>query len=325
MATAIIDPSKARLFPEMLIEALSQDSITTGSEKVASYVLRDKHVLLEDPQVESTSGLDLIISPDGGERTRIRSNAVISTDARRATKIRARQTLDVSMQMASGSASNIWTRYNLTVRKPLTVDKLRYDMSLDALEAQVADSLLLEDHLSIGTIPYHESLLNIDPSKKFDEIIPVEKSMTALSAASEAVIGGAEITARPGELVVLLGVMLDTSIFATAVAPANDTYLVVERDGQPDYMKLDYTAMADGLYHKCYVPAVEKLRVTVESATGSGAAAYPAGFYYGTRKLGLADYVRWDLPVPTPTLRADIETLKAKQPRIFASIKAGVL
>ena len=86
--------------------------------------------------------------------------------------------------------------------------------------------------------------MNIDPAKMFDQVIPVEKSMAALAAGGEAQIGGSQIPAN-GNLIVLLGIMVDTSVFA---ATPDDTFIVVDRDADSDYVKVDITGMPDNLY-----------------------------------------------------------------------------
>jgi hypothetical protein len=322
MAIPFVDPNRVKYPPEMLIEAINQVAVTTGGDTVASYRFTNKHVTFENPHVESTANLDFIVATDSGEKVRIRSNVPTDTDPLRRTKVLARNTLDVSMQMTVGAGANVWSRYNITVRKPLPVDKLRYDENLDANEVPISDSLNLDQALSIGTIGYHPSLLNIDPGKMFDEIITVERLLTAMAANSESVIGGAQVLINPGTVAVLLGVMIDTTNIS---ASASDTYLMVDRDGDYGYMQMDVTALPDNLYVPCFVPAIETLKVWVKTITGSAGQTVPAGFIYGVRPLNISDHLLWGIPYSSNIKTAEVNELLSKNQRTANMIKAGVI
>jgi len=322
MASPNVDPSKARYFPEMLIEAVNQSSISTSGETIAQYRLEDRHAAIEQAEVVTqTANLDMVISTDGSERARLRSDAQTLLDVRRRMKLNARQQIDFTgIMTAGGPTTNVRCRWNLTFRKPLSVDKLRSGIQLDTEELAIAEELRLVDNLALGSIPYHQSLLDIDANKMFDEVIFVERNQAIIAAGAEATIGGAKINAN-GQLIVLLGVMLDTAILGAGTA--DDTFLIVDRDSDPEYMKLDITAMPDNVYLKCYVPAVKDLKVYIRSATGTSADG--VGFIYGIRDITLADRIRWGLPFPSPTAKLEAQRLVKDYPKFVRSIAAGVM
>jgi hypothetical protein len=193
---------------------------------------------------------------------------------------------------------------------------------LDTVEGPIADLVHLEDFLSLGTISYYQSLAKIDPAKMFDDVIPVDKVLPVIAAGGESIVGGTAINVpNPNsQLIVLLGVSFDSSAMATP----DDTFLVVDRDTDPDYMKLDVTGMPDNGYLPCYVPAIKKLEVRIESTTGI--VASPCGFYYGVRKLNVGDHIRWNLGFPNaPLARADAQALITKYPDIAKRMQAGLI
>jgi hypothetical protein len=331
MGNTICDPSKAKFWPEMLIEGLNQASITTDPATVASYLFKDRSVVIENPTVESTANLDFVVSADSNEKYRIRSNVPTFTDVARMSKVTARKSLTVQMQMAAGNASNVWSRFNLTVRRPTVVDKCRYndvlsnDKSAGLSEIEVAEALGIDDLLSIGYIPNTMSLLKIDPSKMFEDIIPVDKSVTAIGASSIGYIGS-QIPVSENKVAVLLGMMVDSSVFTGAGVGPGDTYLCMDRgDLQPYYQKIDITSCADGLYMPCFIPVLDNFKVYIESATGSGGAAIPAGFIYGVRDRTIIDYEHWGIPYSSPVVRSEALDILNKNQKIALPLKAGII
>ena len=322
MATPIIDPSKTKFFPEMLIEALNEPTITTAEAKVASYNWTERRCIVENIEpFTQTANCDLIVMADSVEKARIRSDSVTLRDVRRKHKIAARETLDISLQMTAGAAANVRTYWNMTFRRPLPVDKIREGKQLDTNEDSIAQMTNLEDYLSFGAIPYHQSLMNIDPNKIFEEVIPVEKVLTAIAANGESIIGGQSIPAND-QLLVLLGIMVDTT---NLPATPSDTFFCVDRDIDANYMRLDCSAMPDNVYIPCYVPATKKIECRIESATGTGVNTVDAGFVYGVRPLSIADHIAWGLEFKSANDRSKAQALVTKYPTLAKRIQAGLI
>lgn len=324
MASPHIDPAKTKYWPEMLIEAINQSSISISGESIASYQLDDRNVVIEDAEtVTQTANMDLVISTDGSEKARIRSDAFTLRDRLRVGKIRARSQVDFSgIMTAGGPTTNTRHRWCMTIRKPTIVDKLRDGFPLSDSERSIADELHLEENLMLGTIPYNQSLLTADFNKMFDDIIYVEREQAIIAAGATGIIGGSEVYVPSAnqQVIVLLGVMVDTAMLGAGTA--DDTYLVVDRDNDPEYMKLDITAMPDATYLRCFVPALRKLKVYISSTTGTSAES--VGFVYGVRDINFADRIRWNLPPASPTARLEFENIIQKYPKAYRSIMAGV-
>lgn len=327
MANAILDPDKAKYFPEMGIEILNETSVTTAGQSVAQYTLNDRIAILENAEVfTGTALVDMVISADSHERARIRSDVPLLADTKRYNKITAKETLDVTLiHTAGGPTSNIRSRWNLTFRRPLPADKVRDKKQLIDEEKTVSDMTNLEDYISFGIIPYNQSLLKIDPAKHFEDIVPVERKLAAMAASSESIIGGSEISVpNPDtQVLVLLGLMFDTTCFGAGTA--DDTFIIVDRDNDPTYMKIDVTGMPDNLYMPCYIPAIKKLKVYVSSATGTGGNTVPCGFTYGVRPLNVADYIRWGLKPASTKATLDMQNLIKNYPETAQRLKAGMI
>jgi hypothetical protein len=324
MAIAVVDPSKAKYFPEMIPEVLNETSVTTGGNQVAQYILQDRIATLENFAVfTQTANLNGVVTCDSREVIRSRSDAPSLTDPRRYSKVTARESIDVSLVMASGGpTANVRSSWFITTRKPLAVDKLRRGDVLDDAEKAVSDAVALGDYIDLGVIPRHQSLLNIDPSKMFDDIVIVERNMAAIAAGGEAVIGGKAINAY-NKLIVLLGVYVDTGILAAGTP--DDTFFIVDRDADTALMKLDITGMPDNLFVPCYIPAIDKLNVRITSTTGTGALTVPCGFMYGIRPLTAIDRLQWNIGWNSPIAKSDAANLYSRYPDLVSRIRAGII
>ena len=326
MASPIVDPAKVKYFPEMLPEILNEPSVTTAGQRVASYVLSDRMLTIEQASVVTqTAALDMIVSSDSRERARIRSDAYVLTDPFRRTKITARESAEIRLQHATGGpTANVRSGWEMTFRKPLAVDKLRAGITLDTTEQPIADALHIAENLALGMIPYNKSLLKLDHSSLFTDVIPVEKTMAAIAAGGKSIIGGSAISSATinDQLIVLLGVMIDPTCLAGG-APS-DTFVVVDRDNDPNYIKLDITGMPAMLYVPCYIPAINKLEVRVESTTGTAANTVHCGFMYGVRPLNFMDHLKWESPYNSPLARTKSLDIFRQYPSQVQAMLAGV-
>jgi hypothetical protein len=324
MANPIVDASKAKYFPEMLIEGLNEPTVSVAGQRVAGYIFDDRRCVVENINVEAgIATMDMVVSADSAEKCRITTNVPTVGDDRHIQKIVAKETLDLTLiHTAAGPTANVWSRWNMTFRKPMPVDKIREDKQLDTEEIPIADMTHLEDFLSLGTIGYNQSLMNIDPNKMFEEIVCVDRMLPVIVAGGNTVVGGSAINVpNPNsQLIVLLGVMFDNTILATP----DDTYICVDRDINANYMRIDTTCMPGTTYVPCYVPAIKKLEVRIESATGI--AANECGFIYGVRPLSVGDHLRWALGFPgAPIARSNAMALATRYPDIVKRMQAGLI
>jgi len=178
------------------------------------------------------------------------------------------------------------------VRRPSIIDKIRLGILLSQVELQIEVEKNLKLMDWAGMIPKHQSLLDDRVFAQFDEIIEVSKRLPVIGAASEVTVG-TTIKVQPGNVYVLLGFATDANNIDTSLNLQNDTYLYLDRDDKTDYMQLDMCAMPNiDTTMRCYIPAIDKFRVHVGSATGI-AAGQSVRFIYGMRKLTLQDLIKW--------------------------------
>ena len=111
-----------------------------------------KRQVIESAEVHTqTANLDLVISTDGSEKARIRSDAQTLQDRNRIMKLRARQHIDFTgIMTAGGPTTNVRSRWNMTIRKPTTVYKRRNDIALDTSEVDL--ETVSYTHLTLPTI-----------------------------------------------------------------------------------------------------------------------------------------------------------------------------
>jgi hypothetical protein len=332
------DPKKARLFPECAIEAVDQASVSTSGETVSRYSVSPYHVSIENMHVDPTADMDVFLGVDGvAERMKYRSNACIPIsgatieDYWKREKFTASKSLDISYRMTAAAATHAWGRWNLTVRAPSIIEKLRIHQKLTAEEQQISDNLDLEDNLAVGSLPMQPSLL--DPRFVYTqnlEIEPIYRSLTALAANSASIIGN-PIPCPSDRVMFLLGISIDD----TFAANYSDTFITVDRDDRDfDYLKLDASAMPNKLTVPCYIPFTEKLVVNLETTTGSGGNTVECGIVVGSRPRTLMDHLKWGNDLP---YRSEVESTEAQQlidkytknssPRdnLISRIKAGLI
>jgi hypothetical protein len=305
-----VDPRKAKFFPECLIEAVDQDAVAAAGTNVARYVCSPFHSVIENINIESTANMDVFLGIDGvAEKMMYRSNSVLPISAATIEdywikdKFVATKSFDF---MYRGAAAHVWGRWNITTKTPTIIEKLRAKQKLTAEEQQIADNLDLLDHISVGYIPQSPSAL--DPRYQFTQFTEIERiyrSVAAMGANTASVIGY-EINCPQDQVYVLLGVSVD----ATFAAVFSDSYMIVDRDNDYDYMKMDCSAMPANETVPCFVPFTDKLIVSLESITGSGGNTIECGFLVGKRPRTLIDHIKWGDNLP---YRSEVEETEANE------------
>lgn len=324
--TAIVDPRKCKLWPESHIEILDQAAITTGGEIIAKYYSDPKHMILSDFFVEPTANLDVIVAVDGiAEKLKMRANSFNTTiQVQDLQSVLATRNAEVMLKMSTGAGTHVYSRWNVTVRDPSVVDKLRANLGLTGEELGVSNALSLPDRLSLNLIPHPNNLLGEHVFSMFDEIIAVRRDIGALAASSDTTVGY-QIVIGNGKIGTLLGLGLHSTHFATVYS---DSFLCVDRDADYEIMKLDASGIPDMTVMRCFVPFVENLTIRVKSATGSGGENVYAWFFYGVRRANAIDKLKWGANLPTtPDEDATIASIieRAKTSNIPARVKAGIV
>lgn len=327
--SAFIDPLKVRYAPEVLPEAFNNATVATGGTTIAEYSRYEPYVIsIDNMMVERGTSLETNVTADGLLAMRIHHEGTANlTSLRESSKIIAKRDLSLQMKATGGAPeSNIGTYYNIEVRDPSIVDKIRLGMNLTADEETIATNQDLRAQLNAGLIPNHPDLLSNEIFKEFDEVITVPRRMPIIAAGGEEDIGST-INVPSGKVCVLLGIAVDA---ATIIGDqgVSDTYVMVDRDQDRSYIKMDAAIMPGGAgsvadyMMRMYVPAVDKFRAFIQSTSGE-AANLKARFVYGVRKMTYIDHLKWNIPFKATEL-ADANAAIQKY-GLVEKVAAGVL
>lgn len=327
------------------MEALDNDPVTNTNFSVGQYLCSPFIQSVENMQVDPIVGVDALVTIDGAaESVKVRANAqapvrdalttvagVSSGDHFKVDKLVSKNSSEVYLRgIAAGPYNHVFTRYNVTVRAPTIVDNLRLGMPLTAEEQQISNALFLEDNLAVGLIPRPRSLLG-DVSDMFDKIEPYAFTLAAVAATSDTPIGY-RLDVPSEQVWVLLGIGIET-IGTNFTGVFSDTFIRVDRDGDPNLLVLDCSAMPNMSTVRCYVPFTQKLYIHLTSATGSGGATVPVWFIIGKRPATLVDHIRWGDKFRYRSIVEQQEaealikdyTSGAPQDNLIYKIKAGVI
>jgi len=284
---AQVDPRRARLYPEDLPEAISVTSSTSGTS-IASYAaFEPKSIYVRKLMTAQTPGSTVRLDNDSG-------HAVIEDelDTRPDRKfvdmeIPCYDSLDLWM---TGTAYPTYCSYVMRVTKPTIFDKIRYGRSLSDDESAKANEMDITNKFIVGMLRQQE--LN-----QFKKIITIHKKVTVTAGSTTRV--GRIINVKKGEKAVLLGVAVDAgAVLAKYGGPGvNDTYFDLNRDlNDTNHIRLDCAAMPNlDTEIPCYIPAVNKHEILIESATGI--TDLPVYYRYGIAPLTLIEKLRWEYPL----------------------------
>lgn len=329
--TAFADPRKVRYAPEVLPEAFNTATVSTSGSEVAAYSRYEPFVIsITNLMVERGTSLETSLHADGLMAMRVHNEGVADwADLREFSKVNAKRDLTIQQKATGGVAeTNIGMHYNVEVRDPSIIDKIRLGLQLTDEEAAIAapERLDLKNQDNSGLIPRHPNLLGDEVFNQFDEVLTVARRMPVIAAGGEEDIGST-IYVPTGKVCVLLGIAIDSATIAGAVG-AGDTFVYVDRDAERNYIRLDAAVMpgiagtvADYML-RMYIPALEKFRVFVDSTTGL-AAGTRARFLYGVRKMTILDHLKWNIPFKPSELK-DANDSIAKY-GLTERVAAGVL
>lgn len=328
--SAFIDPRKVRYAPEVLPEAFNTATVATGGTTVADYSRYEPYVLsINNMMVERGTSLETNVTADGLMAARWHNEGTSAmASLLESSKVIAKRDLSILMKATGGVAeNNIGMYYNLEIRDPSIADKVRLGMDLTAEEEALItpDKLDLRAQISAGLVQNHPDLLGDEVFQQFDEIIPVPRRMPAIAAGGEEDIGSI-VNVPTGKVCVLLGIAVDAA--AVALIGLSDTFVMVDRDADRNYIQLDAAVMPGGAgsvadyMMRMYVPATNKFRVFIKSTTGVGA-GLKARFVYGVRKMTYIDHLKWNIPFKSTELN-DANTAIAKY-GLTEKVAAGVL
>lgn len=306
---ATIDPTKARLYPEIIPEAIAATSSTSGVN-VASYAAFQPFAM---------SIVNVMTSQVPGETIRIDTDAghgiLESPLSVRPARIPVPMDILVedSMDMwAIGTAQQAAYAFSLRISKLTISEKLKYDITLSEEEKALAQKYEI-------TRKYFAGIIRKVEVPQFKRIIEISKEVTVAAGSQTRV--GRLINVKSGEKAVMLGFAVDSSAVKAAFGGpgANDTYLTLNRDVRDtSYVKLDCVAMPFlDTELECYIPAIDRHEVSIESATGI--TNFPVRYRYGIADLTIMEKIRWGLSL------SNEEQQDAQDLNLYDSVAIGVL
>lgn len=320
---ANIDPRKVRYPPEALIEAMSIPTVSTGGSVVAQYLCEPYRISIENMVVESEN-IDVVVGADGfPEKTKTRASSVfVPPGSPLPLRVSARRSAEVMLTSKdSDDKSNVWARWNVVVRDEKLLDRVKTRDALSKDDYDIVRNLNLDENLTLGTAPYQRDVLGRTTLMEFDEIIPVSRQLDSLSASTSYSVGGAINCSKYREVKVLLGLIVEASNLFTTV---NDSYIRVDRDDDPSYMKLDITALPRNTFMPCYVPFIDELEVFVDIGSTAPARGIGVGFVYGIRDMNTKDHILWDIPYAN-TKEEEIANRLISEYNFKPQLRAGVI
>lgn len=303
---ARIDPTKCRLYPETIPEAMAITSSTSGAN-IASYAAFKPFVMiLKDLITNQVATETLRIDTDSG-------HGVIESPLAARPLLEPTE-LDIliedSMDLwALGGTVEARYAYTLRITQMTVFEKIKYSVPLTEEESALAEEYDIAKKYLAG-------IMKATDVPQFKRINEVAKKVTV--AAGDTTRVGRIINVKDGEKAVLLGMSADSATVASGVG-SNDTYLAVNRDVRDlNYVKLDTIAMPVLTHEiKCYVPAINRLEVELQSVTGI--TNLPVRYRYGIADLTILEKIRWGLPLNSG------EAQDAKSFNLFDAVAAGVL
>ena len=304
-----VNPVMARLFPEVLPEAIATTSSTSGAS-IASYAAFSPFAMfLKDIITNQVANLTLRVDTDSGHGVIENPLPAMPLQEPVEHDLLVEDSMDL---WAVGAAAEALYAYTIRITQLTVFEKIKYGIALTSEESALAEKYDIKKKYLAGV------LKKVD-TPQFKKVVSVAKEITV--AAGEETRVGRYINVKSGEKAVLLGLSVDSAAIATGVGGpgSNDTYFIVNRDiRDTEHVKLDCLAMPALLHEmSVHIPAIDRLEVTISSVTG--VTDLPVRYRYGIANLSIIEKIRWNLPL------SDAERQDAENLNLFDSVVAGVL
>lgn len=214
--------------------------------------------------------------------------------------------------LADTGVSDYPIRYLIRVSKPSVLEKLLYGVPLSDKDVALNNKFNLRDMILRNDIPVYKPML---VSRK-----QIARVITANADDNPQI--GETITVPDNRYVVLDEIAVDG--YETAVT---DNYIVVDRDLDDEYVKLNCFAMPPFITGvtpniplsksmMVSMPAVDKLSLSLEN--GSGVTNWRVRYKYSIYVLTIPDKIRWGIGL----IPAEADT--AKNNDLYDKVKAGL-
>ncbi|MFH1769101.1 MAG: hypothetical protein ABH833_00345, partial [Parcubacteria group bacterium] len=281
--TQKVDPTKAKLYPEELPEAIVTTASASGAA-IASYAAFSPYAMtLRKLWTGQTPAVTLRIDSDSGHA--VLESPLVSRPARLPVDIDLMSHDSMDM-WAVGSAFESYFAYTLRIAKLNVFEKIKHSVTLTETEKTLADEFEIKKKYLAG-------ILRGMDVPQFKKIYEIAKKVTVTAGSNTRV--GRIINVKKGEKAVLIGIAVDRDAIDTAFGGpgANDTYYTLNRDViDTAHIKLDCLAMPSIDYEiPCYIPAVDRHEILIESTTG--VTDFPVRYRYGVANLSILEKIRW--------------------------------
>lgn len=230
--------------------------------------------------------------------------------------IPARSTLYLKL-LSDAIVNNYPIRYLIRITKPSVLDKILHSIPLTDKDNSINNMYKLGDRILRNDLPVYRPML---VSRK-----QIARSITS-GAGDNPQIGGT-ITVPKDRYIVLDEIAVDG--YESAIT---DNFIVVDRDDDDEYVKLNCHSMPPFVYNttpadwtpdiplsypmSLRIPAVDKLSVSLEN--GGAVTNWRARFKYSTYVLTIPDKIRWGLGLKPE------ESSIAKEHDLDNKVKAGL-
>jgi len=346
---AYADPKRVQYPPESLAESQMSGAAVGGTVLARYFNWQPFYCELEQLVSTQNANTTVIVSGDGYARkmhfhSRGSPAESVSGIHREPTKVIAMDSIEVQLSAETGVAvatTTLATRWNMTVRDPTIIDKIRLQKAVGAPinftpnETALITKYDLENRVRLGLHPKNENLLGTEVLRQFDEIKEVSRRVPAIANGDELSIGG-ELNVPQGKVYTLLGISFDQAALATVAAgavTANELWIKVDRDAVRDHMVLDTFSMPEVTAGdmdqtvRMFMPATETIDVRL--VNDSGAAIVAADdlnlrYIYGIRNMTIPDHIRWNIPFWRES-DEDIANALDQKYNLSERISAGIL
>lgn len=308
---ANIDPVKARLYPELLPEAMCITASESGAV-IASYAGFSPYMVeLVDITTSQVPGGDFRLDIDSGYA--VIESPLESRPDRKPVKVDllCEDSMDLWALCSADHELEQYYSYTMRCGMPTLFQKIKYNMDMTDAEIALAEQLDIDRK-------YEAGILQTETKPKFRHEYEVAKQITVTAGLNTRV--GRLLNVKKGEKLVITSLSVDRdAIDAACGGPGStDTYLTINRDVRDlQYVHLDCLAMPsihDSI--ECYIPAIDTMEVLIESTTG--VTDLPVRFTYGVAPITIIEKIRWGLAL------TEEENQTALDYDLHNSVQAGV-
>ena len=286
----------------------SIESISRFSKIPGDYV-----VSLMSFSLSGTTAISFYANVDGTFRTiDSQSYACYNLDRDEDVFVNAKTTLSLNL-LSTAALNNIPIRYLIKVSKPSVIEKLLLGIKLNVNDTPINNMFSLGNRVAIGDIPVIKPLL---VARK-----QIARTITAGAGANPQI--GETVTVPKNRYV-----MLDEIAVDGYEAAVYDNYIIVNRDLDDEYVKLNCFAMPPFVtgvlpdiplsYPMTLgIPALDKLSVHLEN--GGAVNDWRVRYKYSVYVLTIPDKLRWGL-----ALTADEDEI-VESNNLESKVKAGLV